>query len=236
MATMGIMTVMAVCPIRNPAPTAPATATAPVSPRQPNVATGATREAPNGNRFCGGISQAGIDSLLPKRRRNVFDPVIGESGKSWHLHGTHWYRLQQIWHPWEGQPAWTPPDDSQVNPAGFKPAPFDPNPFTPVAELAHTRWISSGEIMPTLVRAGKPGFWFGHDHVVPQAYLGMVPWLVVEEPAGTPAATEQQNKLQQLQEQHLRLVQNPGQKQPLPPMPAMPGMEATPGTEAAPHR
>lgn len=104
---------------------------------------------------------------------------IGESGKSWHLHGHHWYRLQQVWHPWEGYPEWH--QGTEPTPSG-QPAPqFDPVPFTPVAELAHTRWVASGEIMPILLRGGEPGFWFAHDHVVPQAYLGMVPWLVVEE-------------------------------------------------------
>jgi hypothetical protein len=121
---------------------------------------------------------------------------IGETGKSWHLHGHHWYRLQQIWHPWQGYPAWTQTNDKYLNPGDRKAEPFDPLPFTPVAELAHTRWVSPGEIMPILIRAGNVGAWFGHDHVVPQAYLGMVPWLMVEEPGqstpggATPTAAE----------------------------------------------
>jgi hypothetical protein len=130
-----------------------------------------------------------IGPFKPGEKALIHVANIGESGKSWHLHGHHWYRLQQIWHPWEGQPAWQQPSDSEVTPGGNKPEPFDPNPFTPVAELAHTRWVSSGEIMPILLRAGSPGAWFGHDHVVPQAYLGMVPWLIVEDP-DKPAAEQ----------------------------------------------
>jgi hypothetical protein len=135
-----------------------------------------------------------IGPFKPGEKGLIFAANIGESGKSWHLHGHHWYRLWQIWHPWQGYPAWQQTNDTEVTPSGTEAPPFDPNPFTPVAELAHARWVAPGEIMPTLIRAGEPGFWFGHDHVVPQAYLGMVPWLVVEDPnkpadAATPSAS-----------------------------------------------
>ncbi len=138
-----------------------------------------------------------IGPFKPGEKGLIHVANIGESGKVWHLHGHHWYRLWQIWHPWQGYPAWTQTNETEVTPNGTQAPPFDPVPFTPVAELAHARWVASGEIMPTLIRAGQPGAWFGHDHVVPQAYLGMVPWLMVEDPAkpaeaparpGTPAA------------------------------------------------
>ena len=88
--------------------------------------------------------------------------------------------------PLAGHPEWHQTNDSEPGPGGSHAPPFNPVPFTPVAELDHTRWISSGEIMPILIQAEQPGFWFGHDHAVPQAYLGMVPWLVVKNPNGTP--------------------------------------------------
>lgn len=149
---------------------------------------------------------------------------IGETIKSWHTHGHHFYRLWPIWHEWEGFPAWTQTNEQSVTPGGNKAGPFDPNPFTPVTELMHTKSILSGEIMPTLMRAQKPGFWFAHDHVVPQAYLGMVPWIVVEEPGGTPAAAKQQATLQQMAETHAQLVANPEQKFDLPPSPHLHAM------------
>ncbi|MBI4728022.1 MAG: multicopper oxidase domain-containing protein [Acidobacteria bacterium] len=91
---------------------------------------------------------------------------IGESVHVWHLHAHHFYRLWQTWHPDQVKPVWGPGS-------------IDPVPFTPIAEEMHAMSISPGEIFPTLLRAGEPGFWFAHDHVVPQAYLGMVPWLLV---------------------------------------------------------
>ncbi len=132
-----------------------------------------------------------IGPFKPGEKGLIHVGNIGESGKSWHLHGHHWYRLWQIWHPWQGYPAWTQTNDTEVTPDGTKAKDFDPVPFTPVAELAHTRWVSSGEIMPISIRAGQPGAWFGHDHVVPQAYLGMVPWLMVEDPAQASEAPAQ---------------------------------------------
>lgn len=143
-----------------------------------------------------------IGPFRPGQKALIHVANIGETGKSWHLHGHHWYRLWQIWHEWQGYPTWTQTNEQNVTPGGTKAGPFDPNPFTPVAELAHTRWISSGEIMPILLRAEKPGMWFGHDHVVPSAYLGMIPWLIVEQPAGTPAAAKQEATLQQMRETH----------------------------------
>ena len=136
-----------------------------------------------------------IGPFKPGEKGLLFVANIGESGKTWHLHGHHWYRLWQIWHPWQGYPAWTQTNEAEPTPGGGKAEPFDPNPFTPVAELAHARWVSPGEIMPTTIRAGQPGAWFGHDHVVPQAYLGMVPWLMVEDPAAPaePAAAPHQH-------------------------------------------
>lgn len=104
---------------------------------------------------------------------------IGESPKVFHLHGHHFWRLWQMWHPWQPVPAWTPSQGSPVYSEAE--AGFDPNPFTPTAELMHAKLMGAGEIMPILLKAGEPGFWFGHDHIVPQAYLGMVPWLHVTE-------------------------------------------------------
>jgi hypothetical protein len=178
--------------------------------------------------------------VLPGEDALIHVMNIGETGKSWHIHAAHWYRLWQTWHPWQGYPEWHQLNDSEETPGGAHAKPFDPVPFTPVAELDHTRWISSGEIMPILLSAGKPGMWFGHDHVVPQAYLGMVPWLVISEPAGTPAAAKQQQLLQQLAAEHLRLVQHPDAKATtiMPGMPnmTMPGMEGMthPAATAAP--
>jgi FtsP/CotA-like multicopper oxidase with cupredoxin domain len=158
---------------------------------------------------------------------------IGETGKSWHLHGHHWYRLQQIWHPWQGYPEWHQTNTKDPDPSGSFGPPFDPNPFTPAMELSHTRWISPGEIMPIFIRAGKPGMWFGHDHVVPQAYLGMVPWLVVKAPGGTPAGAKQQQVLDQMNAEHLRLVHDPNAKATTV-MPGMPNMPM-PGIEGMSH-
>lgn len=149
---------------------------------------------------------------LPGEKGLIIVANIGETLKSWHLHAQHWYRLWQTWHEWQGYPAWTQTNERSVTPSGFHVGTFDPVPFTPVAELMHTRSISAGEIMPILVQPGTPGFWFGHDHVVPQAYLGMIPWLVVEPPGGTPEAAKQKAIVEQLQKTHARLVANPGQK------------------------
>jgi Multicopper oxidase len=173
-----------------------------------------------------------IGPFQPGEKGLIHVMNIGETGKSWHLHGHHWYRLQQIWHPWQGYPEWHQMNDKEKNPAGFLPKPFDPVPFTPVMELAHTRWISPGEIMPIFIQAGRPGMWFGHDHVVPQAYLGMVPWLVVKYKEGTPEAAKQEQQLLKLQEEHLRLVQHAGQKQELPSMHSMHAMGSTTGIKA----
>jgi len=165
-----------------------------------------------------------IGPFLPGEKGLIHVMNIGETGKSWHLHGHHWYRLWQNWHPWQGYPEWHQLNDTEMGPGGFKAKPFNPVPFTPVAELAHTRWISSGEIMPILIQAEKPGFWFGHDHVVPQAYLGMVPWLVVKMPAGTPEAAKQDAILKQMQDEHLRLIAHATEKQPMPSMEHMHAM------------
>lgn len=89
---------------------------------------------------------------------------IGESSHTWHLHGTHFYQLWQSWHPEDGAPVWTQGS-------------IDPVPFTPITQQMHAMDISPGEIFPTVFTAGQPGWWFAHDHVVPDAYLGMVPWL-----------------------------------------------------------
>jgi hypothetical protein len=70
--------------------------------------------------------------------------------------------------------------------------------------------------MPILIGAGRPGMWFGHDHVVPQAYLGMIPWLVVKYKEGTPEAAKQEQQLLKLQEEHLRILANPNEKRDLP--------------------
>src|SRR5438067_709438 len=162
-----------------------------------------------------------IGPFTPGEKGLIHVMNIGESGKSWHLHGHHWYRLWQTWHPWQGAPAWKQMNDTEMGPGGFKAPPFDPVPFTPVAELDHTRWISSGEIMPILIQAEQPGIWFGHDHAVPQAYLGMVPWLVVKNPAGTPEAAKQDALLKQMQDEHLRLIQHANEKQTIPSMEKM---------------
>lgn len=92
--------------------------------------------------------------------------VIGESPHAWHIHGHHFYRLWQTWHPNEGSPAWTKGS-------------IDPVPFTPIAEMMHTMTVLPGQIFPTILTAREPGFWFAHDHIVPNAYVGMVPWLAV---------------------------------------------------------
>jgi hypothetical protein len=176
-----------------------------------------------------------IGPFMPGERGLIHVMNIGETGKSWHLHGHHWYRLWQTWHPWQGAPAWQQMNDSEAGPGGFKAKPFDPVPFTPVAELDHTRWISSGEIMPILIQGEKPGFWFGHDHVVPQAYLGMVPWLVVKFPGGTPEAAKQDEQMLKLQEEHLRLVQHPDQVYPIPSMHEMHSMQAKAPKGSAPE-
>jgi hypothetical protein len=183
-----------------------------------------------------------IGPFMPGEKGLIHVMNIGETGKSWHLHGHHWYRLWQNWHPWQGAPAWTQMNETEPGPGGFKAKPFDPVPFTPVAEIAHTRWISSGEIMPILIQAEQPGFWFGHDHVVPQAYLGMVPWLVVKMPGGTPEAAKQDAVLKQMQDEHMRLVQHAAEKQTLPSMEKMHAMgsmgsmpvHSTPATAASP--
>jgi hypothetical protein len=167
-----------------------------------------------------------IGPFLPGQKGLIHVMNIGETGKSWHLHGHHWYRLQQIWHPWQGYPEWHQTVDSEPGPGGFKAKPFDPVPFTPAMELAHTRWISPGEIMPIFIQAGNPGMWFGHDHVVPQAYIGMVPWLVVKAPGGTPEAAKQDAVIKQMQDEHLRLIQHANEKQTLPSMEKMHAMGA----------
>jgi len=166
-----------------------------------------------------------IGPFLPAEKGLIHVMNIGETGKSWHLHAAHWYRLWQTWHPWQGYPEWHQTNHEQMDPNDSMASDFDPVPFTPVAELDHTRWISSGEIMPTLIQVGKPGFWFGHDHVVPQAYLGMVPWLVVKAPGQSPEAVKQAQQLQQLHDIHMTYVDHPDQKYTLQgPMAEMKGM------------
>ncbi|HLF69506.1 MAG TPA: plastocyanin/azurin family copper-binding protein [Actinomycetota bacterium] len=80
---------------------------------------------------------------------------IGESMHSWHMHAHHFTRLEQFSE--ESSPGW----------------------FTRPLEHMHTKSVSPGEIFPMMITARRPGYWFNHDHVVPQAYLGMVPWLHV---------------------------------------------------------
>ena len=92
---------------------------------------------------------------------------IGESAHSWHVHSHHFYRLWQSWKQSDGAPLWTRGS-------------IDPVPFTPIAELMNNMDIGPGDLYPTLLTAGAPGVWFAHDHVVPSAYLGNVPWLRVE--------------------------------------------------------
>ncbi len=41
--------------------------------------------------------------------------------------------------------------------------------------------MGGGESYVTTFQAGQPGFWFMHDHIVPSAYAGNVPWLQVTE-------------------------------------------------------
>ncbi len=45
--------------------------------------------------------------------------------------------------------------------------------------------LGPGDSIETHMTAGNPGHWFMHDHIVPEAYTGMVPWLYI---AGDPVA------------------------------------------------
>lgn len=91
---------------------------------------------------------------------------IGESMHSWHMHAHHFTRLEQFSE--ESTPGW----------------------FTRPIEHMHAKSVAPGEIFPLMITARRPGYWFNHDHVVPQAYLGMVPWLhVLPADAATAGAT-----------------------------------------------
>lgn len=56
---------------------------------------------------------------------------------------------------------------------------FDPQ--QKVRYRADVQTINAGESYITTLVAGEPGYWFMHDHLVPLAYAGMVPWLQVTE-------------------------------------------------------
>lgn len=56
---------------------------------------------------------------------------------------------------------------------------FDPE--QKVRYRTDVQLIGPGESFVTTLVAGQPGFWFMHDHYVPLAYAGMVPWLQVTE-------------------------------------------------------
>lgn len=49
-----------------------------------------------------------------------------------------------------------------------------------VLYTADTLLLGPGDSAETVLTAGAPGYWFMHDHIVPDAYTGMVPWLWVE--------------------------------------------------------
>ncbi|MBI2157256.1 MAG: multicopper oxidase domain-containing protein [Candidatus Rokubacteria bacterium] len=53
-----------------------------------------------------------------------------------------------------------------------------------VLYTADTLLLGPGDSAETMLTAGQPGYWFMHDHIVPQALTGMVPWLLIE---GDPA-------------------------------------------------
>ncbi len=47
--------------------------------------------------------------------------------------------------------------------------------------LTDDTWLlGPGDSIMTMMTAGNPGIWFMHDHIVPEAYTGMVPWLWIE--------------------------------------------------------
>lgn len=50
-----------------------------------------------------------------------------------------------------------------------------------VDHRADVQLVAAGESMITTLVAGQPGYWFMHDHFVPLAYAGLVPWLHVTE-------------------------------------------------------
>ncbi len=80
---------------------------------------------------------------------------IGDEMHSWHVH-SHWFDIvDKTSHDWK--PMRT--DDVLL--------------------------MGPGDTALTMLTAGNPGYWFMHDHIVPEAYTGMVPWLLVE---GEPVA------------------------------------------------
>lgn len=44
-----------------------------------------------------------------------------------------------------------------------------------------TLLVGPGESYETTLEARGVGFWLGHDHIVPNAYMGSIPWLQVTE-------------------------------------------------------
>lgn len=74
---------------------------------------------------------------------------IGDEVHSWHVHGHNFNIIDK----------------------------FDPQ--QDVLYRTDVKLIGPGESMITTLVAGKPGMWFMHDHIVPDAYGGMVPWMEV---------------------------------------------------------
>lgn len=75
---------------------------------------------------------------------------LGDEMHDWHVH-SHWFDIiDKTSHDWK--PLLT--DDTWL--------------------------LGPGDSIMTMLTAGNPGYWFMHDHIVPEAYTGMVPWLLVE--------------------------------------------------------
>ncbi len=75
---------------------------------------------------------------------------LGDEMHDWHVHA-HWFDIiDKTSHEWK--PLLT--DDTWL--------------------------LGPGDSIMTMLTAGNPGHWFMHDHIVPEAYMGMVPWLWVE--------------------------------------------------------
>lgn len=101
-----------------------------------------------------------VGAVRPNERVILRVANIGDEMHDWHVH-SHWF------------------DIIDKTSREWKPL------------LTDDTWLlGPGDSIMTELTAGNPGYWFMHDHIVPDAYTGMVPWLWVDgEPLPNKAPT-----------------------------------------------
>ena len=101
-----------------------------------------------------------VGPVRPNERVIIRVANIGDEMHDWHVH-SHWFDVID-----KTSRDWNP------------------------MQTDDTWLLGPGDTIMTELTAGNPGYWFMHDHIVPEAYTGMVPWLWVDgEPLPNSAPT-----------------------------------------------